>query len=332
MGLQGIGEFGFIEQIQKRFSHPNDLVLLGIGDDAAAFIPTPQTFSLLTTDTLVEETHFRRAYSSFEQIGYKAVAVNLSDIASMGGVPRFFLTSLGLTDDIEATDLNKLYRGIAKGSKEAKIELIGGNTVRSEGFFFITITLMGEVSREEMIRRSGAKPGDLLYVTGTLGDADAGLNLLKSGGEGKNYTKLINRHHLPKARFREGRTLGKEGIPSAMIDLSDGLVGDLKHLMTQSRVGAELMLKQIPISPSLRRYTTQKNTDPVKHALFGGEDYELLFSVPPERLEKLEALKERRLIQATRIGTILAKREGLVLREKNGSIRKLDHKGYQHFS
>lgn len=330
MNLQQIGEFGFIDRIQKRFSTP-DTVPLGIGDDVAAVLPSPRKLTLLTTDTLQEAVHFDRSLSSFFQVGYKSVSVNISDIAAMGGEARYFLISLGLTDRMELADLDKLYRGIAKASREAGIFLVGGNTCRSEKHFFISITLLGEIAKKEMILRSGAKVGDALYVTGTLGDASAGLALLKKKENRRTFSRLIGRYQSPQARFCEGRFLAKKGIPSAMIDISDGLTADLVRLMRQSRVGAELRLDHIPLSKSLVRYTSQCGRDPLQFALNGGEDYELLFSVPEKKVRRLEGCVKNGLIQAVRIGTIVPIKTGLVIKNSDESRTKIEPKGYDHF-
>lgn len=330
MRLEESGEFGFIRRIQKRFPSTSKIPL-GIGDDAAAVRTSPQKYTLLTTDTLLEKTHFNRSYSSFFQIGYKAVAVNLSDIAAMGGAPRYFLVSLGVSDLTRISDLDQLYRGIEKASQEAGIHLVGGNTTRSKNHFFITLTLTGEISKKEMVCRSGAKEGDAIYVTGTLGNASAGLTLLKKKGNQKRYANLIPRYQCPQARVFEGRLLAKERIPSAMIDISDGLSGDLNHLIKQSQVGAELVLDQIPISSSLIRFSKQNKCDHMKYALFGGEDYELLFSVPEKKIRKLNKLLENNLIQATQIGRIIPKKRGLVIRKRDGTLQKIKPLGYDHF-
>ncbi|MFQ5588330.1 MAG: thiamine-phosphate kinase [Nitrospiria bacterium] len=331
MKLHEIGEFGWIEHIQRRFKSSNINIPLGIGDDAAAIRATPQSDSLLTTDTLIEETHFSLAYSSFEQVGLKAVAVNVSDIAAMGGHSRALLISLGVPGKLDMDDLNRLYRGIAKGCKKTGIEVIGGNTARTSGPFFITITLFGEVLKKEMLTRSGAKTGDLIYVTGTLGDAAAGLDILKNRMNRRSFTTLVRRHQTPEARCEAGCLLGAEKIPSAMIDLSDGLTADLRHIMRASRVGAELVSAEIPLSPALKRYARQLQKDARDFALYGGEDYELLFSVPQKKEKKLVRLIKNGLIQARRIGRILPEKEGFVLKTADGETRTIAPKGYDHF-
>ncbi|NOY84455.1 MAG: thiamine-phosphate kinase [Nitrospirae bacterium] len=326
-----IGEFDFIAQIQRQFASKHEFVSLGIGDDAAAFIPSRGCLSLLTTDTLIEDIHFTRTYSSFEQVGIKAVAVNLSDIAAMGGQPRAFLISLGVPNNMECSDLNQLYKGILKASRPSNLALIGGNTTRTNGPFFISITLHGEVSKKQMITRCTATLGDAIYVTGTLGDAAAGLDCLKQGRATKGYRHLLQRQRCPEARTTEGMLIAKTGIASAMIDISDSLSADLNHMMQQSRVGAELTRTQIPLSLALKRYAKQHKMDALDFALYGGEDYELLFCVPPSKEKKLTQLIKNDFIQATRIGKICSKREGIFMLGADKKKQALRAKGYDHF-
>jgi len=329
MPMKGIGEFAFIERIQKRFPS-SEKIPLGIGDDAAAIHVSPNQLTLLTTDTLVEKTHFDRTYCTFFQIGYKVVSVNLSDIAAMGGTPRYFLISLGLPLDIQINDLDALYRGIAKASREADIHLIGGNTTSTQGNFFISITLIGEVAPLQLIRRSGASEGDYLYVTGTLGDAAAGLKLLNSPDDTRTFSQLVQKQRCPQAQVKEGILLADQNIASAMIDISDGLTADLSHMMKQSHVGASLQLAKIPISPALKRFAKKTRVDPLNFALFGGEDYELLFAVPGKKVKKLEQLILNASIQAVQIGRVLSKQEGLIGQDEKGKRHKITPKGYDH--
>jgi len=304
------------------------MVPIGIGDDTAAIAPSGNKYLLLTTDSLLEGVHFDPSFSSFYQIGYKAVAVNISDVAAMGGTPRYFLISLGLNKRVDVGDLDRLYRGIQKGARESKTELIGGNTAFSKGPFFISLTMIGDVPRKEVVKRSGAKVGDALYVTGTLGEAAAGLEMLKKKISPSSFPRLVRRYQTPLTRWREGRLLAKEAIPSAMIDLSDGLAPDLNHLAEESGVGAELDLKTIPITPSLKRYAHEVGRNALEYALRGGEDYELLFSVPQNKIRKLEGLLRERLIRATRIGTIT--RRGLFANSE-GKLQRIKPQGYDHF-
>lgn len=329
MDLRQLGEFGLIDRIQKRFPPPASTVL-GIGDDAAAILPSKKQHLLLTTDTLIEEVHFNPAFSTFQEVGYKSVMVNVSDIAAMGGTPRYILISLGLTGRQTVEAIDQLYKGIERASRETGLDLIGGNIAFSTGPFFISPTVVGEIPKKEMVTRAGAGEGDHLYVTGTLGDAAAGLALLKKGIDTKPFARLVRRYRAPKARWREGRLLAKARIPSAMIDLSDGLSSDLGHLMERSRLGAEIDAARIPLSAPLRRAALQIGVDSIEYALNGGEDYELLFSVPDRKLRKLEQMIKNRLISAYRIGKMAPRRTGLMLIDPSGRRRPIAPGGWDH--
>ncbi|MBI3803774.1 MAG: thiamine-phosphate kinase [Nitrospirae bacterium] len=330
MDLRQLGEFGLIDRIQKWFPPPAATVPLGIGDDAAAIRTDPRQYLLLTTDSQIEGVHFDLSFSSLQQVGYKSVMVNVSDIAAMGGTPRYLLISLGLTDRQSVREVDQLYRGIRKASREAGLDLLGGNIAATPGPFFLSPTLVGEVPKKEMVTRSGAREGDAIYVTGTLGEAAAGLALLKKGIEERRFTRLLGRHRTPQARWKEGRLLAQERIASAMIDLSDGLAADLRHLTDQSGVGAELEAHLLPLSARLKEVALQLGADPLEYGLAGGEDYELLFSVPIRKIKRLEALINGGLIQARRIGWTRSRRLGLKLKDSQGRTRPLAAGGWDH--
>lgn len=338
--IEAIGEFDLIRRIKKNAESAcliDPSVLLGIGDDAAAILPSPGNALLVTTDILLEKTHFDLAYASFFEIGYKALSVNLSDIAAMGGTPRFYLVSLGLTGKESVRDIDSIYSGMEASGDETGIRLIGGNTACSQSGLLISITLLGEVPKREMVTRSGARVGDSIYVTGTLGDSAAGLETLKkrmrkgSRGTLPSFRALPSKHLMPKARWREGRLLAKQKIPSAMIDLSDGLSSDLAHIANQSGVGAHLVCKDIPLSATLKRYAKSVGSNPYDYALHGGEEYELLFCVPEENKAKLERLILNEAIEARCIGKIIPKRNGLLVKGMDGTTYKLKPLGYNHF-
>lgn len=303
-------------------------LLLGIGDDAAAFRPPSGQDLLLTTDSLVEGVHFDLSFCNYAHLGQKAVAVNASDIAAMGGKPTCFLVSLGLTPRQGRREVAALYRGMKRQATD--VALIGGNLSASPTTFWVSITMLGAVEKGEMVKRSGAKAGDRLYVTGTLGDAAAGLALLKTG-EGRGYPSLVRRWRTPEARLAEGCLLAEEGVASAMMDVSDGLSTDLLRLAEQSGVGVELDVAQIPLSPALRRFSRQMKVDPYRYALHGGEDYELLFAVPEDRQARLETLIRRQKVSATPIGKCLHKKRGALAKIGTG-LHPIVPQGYDHFS
>lgn len=330
----GMDEAGLLREIAALFpqTRASKGLLLGIGDDAAAIRPASDRPLLLTTDSLVEGVHFDLALCSYSDLGQKAVAVNASDIAAMGGRPTHLLVSLGLTPRQGSREVAALYRGMrlqATGVGTG-VELIGGNLSASPTTFWVSITMLGEVGQGTMLTRSGAKAGDRLYVTGTLGDAAAGLFLLKRE-QGRGYPSLVRRWRTPEARLVEGQILATEGIASAMMDISDGLSTDLLRLAERSGVGVELEVAQIPLSPTLRRFTRQTKTDPYRYALHGGEDYELLFAVPEDRQKRMETLIRRKKITATPIGRCLNKKRGCMARIGD-DLSPLLPQGYDHFS
>jgi len=325
-------EFALIAALSRRFGRTGRSVLRGIGDDAAIVRPSPGYLLLLTTDLLAEGIHFDLATATFEDIGYKAAAANLSDIAAMGGTPQHLLVSLAIPTGYAASDILRLYRGVMTACRPHGVELIGGDTSASQRGLFISITLTGLVPPKEVLTRDGAKVGDLLYVTGTLGDSRAGLHLLTAKGQAQPYARhLIDRHLHPTPRITAGRLLASHGLATAAIDLSDGLSGDLAHLCTLSGVGAEIHSDTLPLSRACRAYAIASRTDPIRLALAGGEDYELLFTVPPRSRARLERLGARLGCAVSCIGTIRPKAFGLRLRNEKGSWRRLAITSYQHF-
>jgi thiamine-monophosphate kinase len=224
-------EAQMIRAIQRIAGHPKDRRLaLSIGDDAAAFRTDPDCLTLVSTDALVEGIHFDLAYCSPEDVGWKALAVNLSDIAAMGGTPLYATTSIALTRRISADFVTRLYRGLASIARQHAVTLIGGDTCRSLHGIFLDVTIIGEVAPMQMLTRQGAKPGDLLYVTGELGGSSAGLELLSRSRKKISRSAAIRRHLRPQPRCAAGRLLAEQKLVSAMIDLSDGLSTDLSRL------------------------------------------------------------------------------------------------------
>jgi len=319
-------EADILRRIDAAFPHASS-VPLGIGDDAAALIPHAGEYLLATTDSLVDGVHFDLAFFTYSQVGQRAMAVNISDIAAMGGTPTALLVSLGLTERQGPREIAALYRGMKK--EAGSVALVGGNLSASPAFW-LSITLLGKVAPKAMVKRTGARTGDWLYVTGTLGDAAAGLAILKSGQDrDRRYRPLIARYRTPHARQREGALLAAKGLASAMIDLSDGLSTDVGHLAEQSGVGVEIDAAQIPISPALRCYVEQTGADPIAFAIHGGDDYELLFAVSPRKRSQLSGLIQRGIINATPIGRVTPKSRGRRIRI-DGQLRPLVAAGYDH--
>ena len=339
MKISDLGEFGLIGRIQKLAPRKSSSTLIGIGDDAAVLKLSASSTLLATTDLLLEGVHFDLSYTDFFSLGWKAAAVNLSDIAAMGGIPRFCLTALGIPTGVSVEQITEFYRGFTALLKSYRTTLVGGDTCSSRGGLFVGVTALGEIEPKRIITRAGARPGDRIFVTGTLGDSAAGLELLRKAEFGirnkksasrnpkSEIQKLIARHLRPVPRVEWGRKLSLSGCASAMIDLSDGLSSDLFHICEQSGVGAEISADRIPLSDALHKLTGKLAKPAVHYALSGGEDYELLFTVPPGKVKKLRSLK----LPLTEIGLITSGKT-LSLVDNRGRKKPLLPTGYDHFS
>jgi len=323
MRLKHLGERRVISRIRRTFGEKRADVLLGIGDDAA-LVRVPGRL-LLTTDILVEGQDFRLADHPPRLLGRKALNVNLSDIAAMGGRPRHALVGMALPGDVEERWLRRFMDGFRTAAREAGVALVGGDLSQAEEIM-IAVTVTG--AAERFVTRSGARPGDGIYVSGTLGDAAAGFRLLEKGGiRGvvKPVRPLLDAFLDPAPRLALGALLGRRRLASAMIDLSDGLSVDLAHVCAESGVGAEIEAERIPISDALRHFARH----PLDLALHGGEDFELLFTVRPARRAEVERLAARHRL--TRIGVITAGRSVRLL-GPGKKRRALRAGGFEHFS
>ncbi len=282
-------ETALIEALGRKFGPPPPGVVLGIGDDCAALSLDGADYLLWTVDTLVEGVHFDLSYQTLAQLGWKTLAVNLSDIAAMGGEPGPALLSLGWPPERDPAWALELANGLARAAQEYGAAIIGGDTVASPGRLSVTITLTGTVPVAQMLRRTGAQEGELIMVTGELGEAAAGLAALKQPSEldQELQAALAAAHLAPRPQLTAGRLLAQEGLASAAIDLSDGVASDLYHLCRASGVGAVVPAAAVPISPRVLAAAPYLQADPLKLALMGGEDYHLLFTSPPEKAVRL---------------------------------------------
>lgn len=307
-------------------------MLAGVGDDAAVIKAGGKGDLLATADMLAERVHFDLSFTAFRDLGYKALAVNLSDIAAMGGRPDNYLVSIALPPHFNMEDMEEIYRGMDEAGRPHRVCLVGGDTVASPGPLVISITLLGRAARGKAVLRSGALPGDGLYVTGTLGDSAAGLELLKAGrrpgGGGAGAEYLIRRHLRPEARVKAGRLLGGKGLASAMIDISDGIASDIRHITERSGCGAEINLDALPLSDELLSFAGRKNA--VKYALEGGEDYELLLAAHPGSEDALGVAGKAAGVAFTKVGTITWG-EGVFAVDSKGTRKALKSRGYEHF-
>lgn len=318
-----------IEKLTRRvFPHPRGLVL-PIGDDAAAFRPSQGSLLLVSSDALIEGIHFDLRYYSARDLGWKSLAVNLSDIAAMGGKPRWFTTSLAWPPELDPRFLHQLYQGMMKLARTFGVVLAGGDTCASSGGIFLDITILGEVSRRRMITRSGARLGDIICVTGELGGSAIGLEILQRNLSGVPHKDTYTLRQLrPSPRVEIGRWLAEHRMASAMIDLSDGLSMDLNRLATKSNVGAFLDAAVLPCPPVAPKLASMLTHSLLHYTLNGGEDYELLFTVPRKLKSRIPSSIHG--IRITPIGEITPRSHGCLI--KVGSqAAKLLPRGFDHF-
>ena len=327
MKLSEIGEFGFIERIRQRADGKG--VRLAIGDDCAAVAMDAGQLLLTSKDLLIEGVHFRLDWTDLYRLGRKSVSVNVSDVAAMGGNPEYLFLGLAMAPTLTVEDLDAFIDGFLAAARDYGVRLIGGDTCRSPGPLIVSVTVQGSVPAEQILCRSGARPGDAVYVSGTLGDSALALQLLQQGQP--LSSQLAARHHDPRARAELGRALAVAGIPSAMIDLSDGLLADLGHILTASKVGAHIDAAVLPLSPDFQAALSQGQASS-ELALAGGEDYELLFTVPASREGRLTELSPQFSQDLTRIGHIGPAEDGLRIRKGSGEMAASGPKGFNHFS
>jgi thiamine-monophosphate kinase len=330
--LSTIGEFGLIRRFSARFLMNVEPGTVGIGDDCAVLPWTGRTRLLVTTDMLIEGTHFLRGTIPARDLGYKSLAVNLSDIAAMGGTPRAAFLSLGIPGHVKVEWLDAFFGGFRALAGKTGVSLLGGDTTKSSGPLVINLALLGEARAERIKYRSGAAAGDFICVTGFLGDSGGGLlALLEHRSRRAEETILIRRHNRPRPHLEEGAWLaGKSGV-SAMMDVSDGIDSDLRRIMERSRCGARIKLETLPVSGEMRRAAKRHGWDPLELAAAGGEDYCLIVTLRPESASRIGAGFKRKFGRPlARIGTIEPSRHGLryVL---NGKPASLARRGFDHF-
>ena len=329
MELRGIGEFGLIHQIRKWINSSDPALIQGIGDDVAV-IEMGTKVLLVTTDILIEGIHFDLSWMDPYPLGKKSLAVNLSDIASMGGIPKYFLVSIGLPKSLPISFIASFYRGLKQEAKRFRVELIGGDTSLSQKII-INICLLGEGGKRNLLFRKGAKVGDDLFVSGRLGDSALGLKMLQEKTKMKGSEELAKKHLSPCPRVELGQAIAKYHLATSMIDVSDGLLIDTSHLLEESGVGARIHEDCLPLSRLYRKWVRSFSKDPIRFALSGGEDYELLFTAPSSKREQISTLAHSLKIPITRIGNILPKMEGFHLIRKNGKDYSPSRLGFEHF-
>ncbi len=326
--ISDIGEFGLIERIRRSQQGRGRAVLLGIGDDAAVFRLSPGHVGVATTDTLVEGRHFDLRYYSYRDLGWKAMAANLSDIAAMGGRPLLVLAALTLTCRQSLVDVELLYQGMRGLTARFDVPIAGGDIVRGRDLS-LTLTVIGQCPKSRLGKRSGARPGDAVLVTGTLGASQAGLELLHSKIRIHN-SKWVEKHLRPEPRVREGMALAQRFRLGGLIDISDGLSSELWHLSQESRVAIVIDQGALPVAPEALAAARMLSRDPLQYCLHGGEDYELLFTLAPADAARAKALMSKLGTRCSVIGQVV-KGRGVFLSGRDGKLGKLKAEGYSHF-
>ncbi len=327
MRLSALGEFGFIRKIAAKAGTDPSL-LLGIGDDAAAAGISPGMILLSTADMLAEGVHFDLAWSDAYSLGKKSLAVNLSDIAAMGGLPRYALLSLAIPPELPLEFMESFVSGFLDQAAKYGVSLIGGDTSSSKGGLVISVTLLGEQLPEKIVRRSGARAEELVCVSGTLGDAALGLKRLQAG---QRLGEAIRSHLDPVPRVELGKALAGAGIASAMIDISDGFAADLGHILAASGKGGRINIDLLPRSVEFRDSVAKDSADYNALPLSGGEDYELLFTLPGAMYATARTLAVAAGTTVTAVGRITADR-GLFLADSAGNCYETVSCGYDHFA
>ncbi len=328
--LKEIGEKNLLMKLRRFLSDSPSIVRI-FSEDCAVLWGNPGQYKLYTTDALIEDVHFRLEYADPYSIGRKAVLVNLSDISAMGGTPSFFMLSAGFPEDTSVELVEELYQGMLSAAVENNIAFTGGNLTRSPQIF-LDISMSGDVSADEALLRNGGKAGDRIFVTAPLGASAAGLTCLKSGfRSGKTENSAIGRairsHLEPPNNNQLARKIASLKLATSMIDLSDGLAGDLAELCRESGTGARVDISSVPIHPIVEELKNTMKWDPLDLALYGGEDYHLLFTVSPEhKSEFLERMKDLIMFE---IG-MLTPDPGKIFGERNGELFALKT-GYEHF-
>lgn len=331
MKLSEIGEFGFIERFAHRFEDLLGPNAMGIGDDCA-ILPAGDHDLVITTDMLVEDIHFIREKMSALDLGHKALAVNLSDVAAMGARPTGSFLSIAIPSDVPVEYLDELMEGYHELSAQHQLPLMGGDTTRSPQKLVLNISVIGTIAKGQARLRSGAQVGDHLVVTSTLGDSAAGLQVLLNDWQGKADSDwLLQRHLRPQAHVAQGQWLAQHKSVHAMMDVSDGIASDLQHILKASKKGAHIDLDQLPLSPQLQAFSRARKMDAHELATSGGEDYCLLLTVAGGQLPKLrEAYKKEFGEDLYPIGHI-TEAGGLQWQQAGKLLKQAPRGGFNHF-
>ena len=322
-------ERAVIEKIKKRYPHQVEGLLKGIGDDCAVISDSSLTCWLLSSDLLVEDTHFKCSWHDPFLLGRKSVAVNISDIAAMGGTPKFILTSLVIPSHISEDWLDRWHDGVQSMLAEYSCVLIGGD-VSGGKQLVADIMVIGQMHPDKVVYRSGASSGEDIYVSGELGSSAAGLALLQNDNHDESeFAALVDAHLNPQPQVEAGRLLAENCLISSMQDVSDGIATDLSHICTASKISGVIESDCIPMDDKLQQAAANLSLDPLELALYGGEDYQLLFTSHPDNREKIQAIAQKAGIPLTRVGATFAGPPQVFL-ELDGKRIDISFKGFQH--
>ncbi len=332
MKLKDLGEFGFIDRIARLLTTHDSRIVKGIGDDCAVIQVSEDTNLLVTTDLLIERTHFLLDWQPAQTLGSKALSVNLSDIAACGGIPKEAFVSLAIPDRLGIEWLEDFYTGIAGLADRFGVSVIGGDTTHSSSDLVINVVVTGLVGTHEVLFRNGARSGDIIAITGAVGDSAAGLEFLRKSTSVPSYlsSTLIDAHLNPRPHIQEGRKLAQSHVCHAAIDISDGLSSDLGHVCEQSGLGAIIFEDKIPVSEPLKRLAQKLAVNPLDWVLNGGEDYVLLAAIDKENFRQLAEVAATDGWALIEIGEFLSE-PGMSLLKVSGEKISIIPKGWDHF-
>ncbi|MFC4766876.1 thiamine-phosphate kinase [Effusibacillus consociatus] len=335
MNLREVGEFGLIERLRDKLNPADDTVIVGIGDDAAVLSYDAKSYVVMTTDMLVEGVHFREDTIDFRSLGWKSLAASFSDIAAMGGIPRHAAVSLAIPPSYEIESLEQLYEGIAEICSEFQAHVVGGDIVKTDGPFVISVTVNGEAAQGKALLRSGAQPGDLVFVTGTVGGSAAGLVLLESSQKSllppDEQLTLITFHQRPVPQVQVGQILRTSGGCTSCNDISDGLASELNEIAAASGVGIRIDENRLPLAPAVTNFARITGQNAIDWALYGGEDYQLVGTLHPLAYSAVVTACQMNGIRFTLIGRVI-EGSGVVMERSAGGETVLTARGYNHFT
>jgi thiamine-monophosphate kinase len=340
--IQDIGEFGLIGHLRGVLGEPeDDSILAGISDDAAVYRVDDERVHVLTTDAMIEGIHFDRTFMPMEHLGFKAISINVSDIVAMNAEPRYATVTMGVPQQVPVEALGQLYEGVKQACRAYDMTVVGGDTTAAHQFT-LSVTVVGEAQEDAIVYRSGAQPGDVLCVTGDLGASFAGLKalvenraMLQEKGEENfqpnldRFNYVIQRHLAPPAQLKAIRDWAAHDLtPNALIDISDGLASEVNHICEASGVGALVHSDKLPLAQETMDAAQHFGEDVDVFALFGGEDYELLFALPEEKLDMLSDLPPDAFFV---VGRVTEKDEGVLIEQPSGETVPLRPGGFDHF-